>query len=224
MSDSAFLELMSAAIAATDGTEDEALAMFEGQLLERNDPRLVWDLFEPVRGMLLRRLYGMARHQIEQVSEAQPNSPLHLSMLETGAASESYEMADSPDIGQASQSAARHSTGSGLDDHRRRITPSHARRSHSPRGARSAQDVIISIGGKKSHLDWLTNHRGIPIGDLTYYGLANSHDEAPLFQRFASRLMESGIPKSDRAADVVRKFITPDEADRIWLDLMKEVA
>ncbi len=222
MTDSVFIELMSAAISTTDGSEEDALAMFELQLLERNDPRLVWDLFEPVRVPLLRRLYGMARHQIEQDSEAQPTVSHASSTGTAGTASEPYETADSPDVAGSLRAGPRHSAVSDLGA-RRRLTPSHTR-SRSPRSTRSAQDVLISIGGKKSHLDWLTNHRGVPIGDLTYYGLANSHDEAPMFQRFASRLMDSGIPKSDRASDVVRKFITPDEADRIWLDLIKEVA
>lgn len=220
MNDGAFLELMTAAIAETDGSEGEALVMFEIHLLTRNNPQLVWDLFAPVRAVVLHRLYGMAKYQAD--SDAQPKPTVN-TKLPPGAASEPYETADSSTPILNPQSRTQHSTVSDFD-HRRRITPSRARQSRSPRGARSAQDVIISIGGKKSHLDWLTNHRGIPIGDLTYYGLANSHDEAPLFQRFAGRLMDSGIPKSDRGSDVVRKFITPDEADRIWLDLLKEVA
>jgi hypothetical protein len=220
MSDTVFVDLMAAAITATNGTENEALTMFELQLLERRDPQLVWDLFEPVRVPLLRRLYGMAKHQIEQASEAQPDR-VPQSFNAVGMASELDETADSPAGRLPTHQQPRHSVVSTLPAHRRVSTPA---RSRSPRGARSAQDVLISIGGKKSHLDWLTNHRGVPIGDLTYYGLENSHDEAPMFQRFARRLMESGIPKTDRSSDVVRKFITPDEADRIWLDLMKEVA
>lgn len=219
MNETVFLDLMSAAISGTDGTEAEALTMFELQLLERNDPRLVWELFEPVRTMLLRRLYRMAQYQIEQVSEAQPSHALS-SIWAPGTASEPDATADSSELHRPTRAGGKHSAVAALT-HRR--VPTHAR-PRSPRGARSAQDVLISIGGKKSHLDWLTNHRGVPIGDLTYYGLENSHAEAPMFQRFAQRLMDSGIPKTDRSSDVVRKFITPDEADRIWLDILKEVA
>jgi hypothetical protein len=220
MKQGACIELMIRAIAETDGSEAEALVMFEIHLLARNNPQLVWDLFAPVRAVVLRRLYDMAKYQAD--SDARPN--LHLDTnVATGTASEPYETADSSTAPLNLHKNGQHSTVSDFD-HRRRITPSRTRQSRSPRGARSAQDVIISIGGKKSHLDWLTNHRGIPIGDLTYYGLANAHDEAPLFQRFAARLMDEGIPKSDRGSDVVRRFITPDQADRIWLELLKEVA
>ncbi len=221
MAESVFLDLMSAAITATDGTEGEALTMFELELLGRNDPELVWSLFEPVRAPLLRRLYGMAKHQLDQsVSEASPKGLHPIARTAAGMASESNETADSSATSHTSRIASQHSAVSPITGQRRITQP----RAHSPRGARSAQDVLMSIGGKKSHLDWLTNHRGVPIGDLTYFGLENSHDEAPMFQRFARRLMDSGIPKTGRSSDTVRRFITPDEADRMWLDLMQEVA
>jgi hypothetical protein len=221
MNDNTYIDLMSAAITNTDGTETEALTMFELQLLERNDPRLVWELFEPVRLTLLRRLYGMARHQIEQpVSEAQPSIEEQQPLKAFGTAPETNDTADSSGTGQSSHSRPQRSAVSPFTTQRRVASA----RNRSPRSARSAQDVLMTIGGRKSHLDYLTNHRGMPIGDLTYMGLANSHDEAPMFQRFAQRLMDSGIPKTGRAGDVVRRFITPDEADRMWLDLMKEAA
>jgi hypothetical protein len=222
MNDNTYIDLMSAAITNTDGTETEALTMFELQLLERNDPRLVWELFEPVRLTLLRRLYGMARHQIEQdhISEAQPSVVIQSKASSSGTAPEPDDTADSSAIAMPTQKYSQRSAVSPFTTQRRVASA----RNRSPRSARSAQDVLMTIGGRKSHLDYLTNHRGMPIGDLTYMGLANSHDEAPMFQRFAQRLMDSGIPKTGRAGDVVRRFITPDEADRMWLDLMKETA
>ena len=214
-----FVELMDAAIASTDGTEQEAFAMFELRLMEHRDPQLVWELFEPVRTTVLRRLYGMAKYQSERNSEAESRVGQTSSAEHIGA--DSVETVDSPTRNTSTRSADRRSTVSDFDG-RRTIRPSV--RSRSPRGIHSAQDVIMSIGGKKSHLDWITNHRGLPIGDLTYYGLANCSDESPIVARYARRLMESGIPKSGRQSDVVRRFITPEEADRIWLDLLKEVA
>ena len=216
-----FIELMCAAISCTDGVEVSAFAEFETRLLDKNDPQLVWDLFQPVREPLLRRLYGMAMHQLKQASEAQPTPTVISPSLHSRTASETQETVDSSVAGQPIHVDQMHST---VSTPRQRLAPVAMARSRSARSARSAQDVIMAIGGRKSHLDWIHNHRGRPIGDLTYMGLANAHDEAPLFQRYAHRLMEFGIPRTGREGDVVRRFITPDEADRMWLDLMKEAA
>jgi hypothetical protein len=109
MDDTGFVDMMAAAIAESNGTEAEALVMFELHLLERDDPRLVWELFAPVRLTLLRRLYGMALHQLHQTSEAQPKLIAEPN-FHSGTTSETFETADSPAELQSSQSKPRHST------------------------------------------------------------------------------------------------------------------
>jgi hypothetical protein len=215
-----FIDIMSEAITGTDGTEGEAFALFELNLLTRGDPELVWQLFEPVRLMVLRRLYRMAQYRLDNPSEAESIGEAS-SKLETGMASEPLETADSPHTAQQSRFTAEHSAVSPISI----LTKSPARRrKHSPRNQTSVQEAIMNVGGRKSHLDWITNNRGLPIGDCTYIGLENFDQESPIVQRYARRLMETGLPKTGRSTDVVRRFITPDEADRIWSEMLREVA
>lgn len=216
-----FLEMMAEAITDTDGTEGEALAMFELNLLAVGDPELVWQLFEPVRLVLLRRLYRMAQYRLDNPSEAEPDFPAVAPRGDTGTASETLETADSSPPNQQSAHRAQHSAVSPISI----MTRSPARRrTHSPRNQASVQEAIMNVGGRKSHLDWITNTRGLPIGDCTYIGLENFAEESPIVQRYARRLMETGIPKTGRSTDIVRRFITPDEADRIWSEMLRKVA
>lgn len=218
MTEGVFLELMTAAIAESDGSEAEALTMFGVLLLEKNDPRLVWDLFEPVRGVLLRKLYRQAQYQLQQASEVQPVPSVQSSVV-SGTASEPNETADGPEAMHATQREGGHSAVS-LDDRRKTIVKSKPR----VRSQTSAQHVLMDVGGRKSHLDSIIDRHGNPVGNLNYYGLANMHDEQPIIQAFVNRLMEGGMPKSDRASDIARKFYTPDQADRWWLECLKAVA
>lgn len=217
-----FLEMMAEAITGTDGTEGEALAMFELNVLAVGDPKLVWQLFEPVRLVLLRRLYRMAQYRIDNPSEAEPTVGTSSRGSQLGTASETLETADSSSGRQQEPRAAtQHSAVSPISI----MTKSPARRrTHSPRNQASVQEAIMNVGGRKSHLDWITNTRGLPIGDCTYIGLENFEQESLIVQRYARRLMETGIPKTGRSTDIVRRFITPDEADRIWSDMLREVA
>ena len=240
MDEGFFVALMAEAITAT-GNKPDALAMFELQLLERQDPQLVWDLFRPVRGILLGRLYGMATYQLEQpVSEAQPSdvaeSPTYYNGTASGSsseaqptssssptpdpgtASEPHETTDRPAQSHSTQHRQRHSVVSPL----RRVAPTTSR-NRSPRSAASAQGVLMSIGGRRSRLDSIHDRRGNPIGSLTRGGLEIWIEEEPIYQRYAQRLIEV-LPMSSRQSDIVRRFVTPDEADRWWLDLFKNDA
>jgi hypothetical protein len=129
--------------------------------------------------------------------------------------------ADSPAQRRSTPDPIRHPVAAPISGRR---VATQAPQSRSPRSMRSAQAVIMDIGGRKSQLDRITDHHGTPIGDLNYFALANAHDETPMFQQFAKLLMESGMPKSERQTDVARKFYSPEEADRMWLDLFKKVA
>ncbi len=212
--------LMRSAITVTNGKPDEVFPMFEVELLEMRDARLVWDLFEQVRDMTLRRLYGMAKWQIENensgVPSAQQHSDAHADLQQQDAPEPENEADDRSPGATFTQRPPQHSSASSIAKYPREVVFRHPG-NHNRRSAQSAISVVQTVGGRKSYLDTITNNRGTPVGDMTYEGLQNANDESPIFREYASLLMGAGLPRTGKMDDTVRKYITPDEGDRMWL-------
>jgi hypothetical protein len=227
-----FLRLMQSAIRETDGSEAEAYAAFKDIILNHHAPELVWDLFAPVRVLMLRKLFEMAKYRLEHDDTPPPERPSTAPLADIAPAPEPDEKAEPDDEADADEPVR----GNLVD---LKMPPpgelppmppiepppktvSVAGHMRSQRGTASAQAALMRLGRRNSPWRWMVNTDGVPVRHLTPVAFQKFCEQGPVFAKFG-RLVMQRCPPSDRPQDTVGLFVDEAEAAQLWEEALLRV-